>query len=167
MGFTPTIVLLTGLHFHYAGLLFPTLIGLMHLESPTLPSKLACVLAITAIPLTALGITTSHLYHIFAFETLSGVAVAISGVLCAYLYFSNALRRELSLPTKIGWSIVGLSLLVSMTLAAAYALRSVFFIEFLTIPNMRAFHGSINALGVAGGGLLGWIFYVRSRSKLQ
>lgn len=165
MGFSPAIVLLTGLHFHYAGLIFPLLIGLLLLYFPSFLSKVASVLALSSIPLTALGITTTQLFHIQLFETISGAGVAVSGWLCAYLYIKNLFRADVPVVTRLFWGIAGFSLLFSMSLASLYALRTFFPMDMLTIPNMRALHGTVNALGVAGGGVLGWAYLVWDKKK--
>ena len=162
LGFDPAIVLLTGVHFHYAGLIFPTLAGLVTEYWPSKMGKLACWLSVAAVPLTAVGITIAQVAHDFTFEAFAATAVALSGWLTAFRYGQMALQTN-KLPhiTRIAWGILSISLLFTMTLALGYALRPFYSIELLNIPTMRAWHGTANAFGVAGAGLVGWWCYIK------
>lgn len=164
LGFSPSIVLLTALHFHYAGIIFPSLAGFIAHHTNARIATWVCILALTAIPSTAIGITISHLFHTYAFESLSAIAVVLSGWSCAFLYLKIAFFSSVSTPSlsRIFWGMCGVALIASMTLAALYALRAWVFLEILTIPNMRAWHGTLNAVVVAGGGVLGWWIAVKN-----
>lgn len=153
LGFDPAIVLLTAVHFHYAGFIFPLLTGWLYLQLPRRFSKAAVLLAIIAVPLTAVGITVAQLTGNYIPEALAATTVAISGWLCGWGYLQLAFKG------RSGWVrlfrlLVGLSLFFTMTLALGYALRPFFPIEWLNIPSMRAWHGTVNAIGVGGFGLL-------------
>lgn len=153
LGFDPAIVLLTAVHFHYAGFIFPLLAGWLYLQLPRRFSKAAVLLAIIAVPLTAVGITVAQLTGNYIPEALAATTVAISGWLCGWGYLQLALRG------RPGWVrifrlMVGVSLFFTMTLALGYALRPFFPVEWLNIPSMRAWHGTVNAIGVGGSGLL-------------
>jgi hypothetical protein len=162
LGFDPAIVLLTGVHFHYAGLIFPSLVGLVTEYWPSRTGKLACWLSVAAVPLTAVGITIAQLTHDFTFETFAAAAVALSGWLTAFRYGQITLKtNQLPHITRVAWGILAVALLFTMTLALGYALRPFYLIELLSIPTMRAWHGTANAFGVAGAGLVGWWYYIK------
>ena len=155
LGFDTAIVLLTGVHFHYAGFLFPLLAGWLYQYSPTSTNRLAARLAIVAVPLTAIGITIAQVTGNYIPEAFAAAAVALSGWLCGYGYLRHFSTSNIRLPVRILWVVTGLSLIFSMTLTLGYAIRPFYAIDWLQIPNMRAWHGTVNALGVAGCGLLG------------
>lgn len=151
MGFDPAIVLLTAVHFHYAGFIFPLLAGWLYEIWPNRALKWAIIGIIVSVPLTAAGIAVSQWYGYFVLEAISGGLVAASGMVVAAGYLRCSSRGS-------GWfAVAGGALLFSMVLAWGYALRPYYPMDVLTIPSMRAWHGTANALLVAGGGLLGHI----------
>jgi YndJ-like protein len=156
LGFDPVIVLLTGVHFHYAGFLFTWLAGRSAQQWPHQATNTAAYLAMLAVPLTAAGITVTQLWGRYELEALSALCVAVSGWLMAASYFLAVLRPGLPLLARLLWLICSVSLIFSMTLAVGYAVRNWWPVEWLAIPNMRAWHGTSNALGVAGCGVWGW-----------
>jgi hypothetical protein len=159
LGFDPAIVLLTGVHFHYAGFLFTWLVGRSAQQWPNALSNMAAHGAIVSVPLTAAGITATQLWGHHALEALSAACVAFSGWLTAGSYFGAVYRGGLPAATRFLWVICALCLVFSMSLALGYAVRPWWHIEWLAIPNMRAWHGTANALGVAGCGVLGWLVF--------
>ena len=64
MGFSPTITLLTAVHFHYAGFLLPLLVTLLFDKKTVVRSweKVSAWGVIFGVPLTALGITTTQFH---------------------------------------------------------------------------------------------------------
>jgi hypothetical protein len=154
MGFDREIVVLTAVHFHYAGLIFPFLCGLGILHFQGKAFRWACIFAIAGVPLTAVGITTSHLFHHYLTESLAAVVVVIGGYACAIGYFLAAQKQDILI--RIIWSLFGFVLIFSMTLAFAYAIRPWFSISWLTIPYMKAIHGTCNSILIPLLGLSGW-----------
>lgn len=153
LGFDPAIVLLTGVHFHYAGFIFPLLTGWLQQFFPGYTSRFAALLAILAIPMTAVGITVMQVSGVYWPEAAAAAVVALSGWLCGIGYLRLAFRNGVSVGVRIAGTGLALCLFFSMTLALGYAMRGYYPIDFLQIPAMRAWHGSVNALGVAGFGL--------------
>lgn len=149
LGFDPAIVLLTGVHFHYAGFIFPLLCGWLYRISPHALSATAARLALWSVPFTAVGITFTQLGWGHIPEMLAAATVALSGW-CAGIVFLQMAPRS---GARIWAMIAGISLFFSMSLALGYALRFYFPLDFLQIPAMRALHGTANALGVSGAGL--------------
>lgn len=154
LGFDPAIVLLTAVHFHYAGFIFPLLAGWLQEFSPGYTSRLAALLAILAIPMTAVGITVLQVSGVYWPEALAATLVALSGWLCGLGYLRLAFQKRASVAARIAGVGLACCLFFSMTLAFGYAMRGYYLLDFLNIPSMRAWHGSVNALGVAGFGLM-------------
>ncbi|NUN99921.1 MAG: YndJ family transporter [Saprospiraceae bacterium] len=153
LGFDPAIVLLTAVHFHYAGFLFPLLAGWLQELSPGVANRLAALLAILAIPMTAVGITVMQVSGVYWPEAIAAAVVALSGWLCGFGYLRLAMRGGTPFGARFAAIALALCLFFTMTLALGYAMRGYYPLEFLNIPSMRAWHGSVNALGVAGFGL--------------
>lgn len=161
MGFNPAIVLLTGIHFHYAGFIFPLLVGLAILHYPSFYLKTGSWLAVLAVPFTAAGITITQLLHQHLLETLAAMTVTLAGWSTALGYLDFIVKKKMKGRIRLCWTILSFALLVSMLLAFLYAIRYWIFLEWLDIPSMRALHGSLNAILVSGSGLLGWQLFVR------
>ncbi len=156
LGFDPAIILLTAVHFHYAGFVFLLLLGLAAEHFPNSLFRWAAGLAVISVPLTAAGITFAQVNGSFVLEALAAATVAGAGYLGAFGYLQLLRRRDLPATTRICWTTMALCLIFSMSLGLGYALRPYFSIEWLNIPFMRAWHGSVNGLGLAGLGLAGW-----------
>ncbi len=157
LGFTPSIVLLTALHFHYAGFAFPLLLGLAAQQWPGPLFRWAVWLTLASVPLTALGITVSQLTGWFVPETIAAATVVLAGFLGAWGYLQMSWTGALPFGARIAWTLLGLGLFFSMSLALGYALRPWYPLALLNIPAMRAWHGTVNALVVTGLGLTGWV----------
>ena len=151
-GFGKDIVLLTAVHFHYAGAFFLALIGWgFSLTPDSRILRLAAQIALPAVPLTAIGITLSQQYGNYITESLSAVMVAVAGILTGIFYLNFPDK-----PYQLLGRIVGLSFISGMSLAVLYGIRPWIPIEWINIPFMRAVHGSINAFGICGTGLFLW-----------
>ena len=156
LDFSPTITLLTAVHFHYAGFVLPLITGLALREWKARLGHWLGAGVVTGISLVALGILSTHWdlpdwIEIVAVSIMAGSGLG-TGVLHCYLA-----RRH---PVPIGrwcWRIGGMALVIGMGLALAYGWRTVWPPAFLTIPWMYAIHGSLNAVGFAIPGLLGWL----------
>jgi hypothetical protein len=57
---------------------------------------------------------------------------------------------------RVLWAVTAVSLITGMFLAALYGSRHLLPLEWLTIPWMRALHGTANSLGFALSALLAW-----------
>ena len=71
------------------------------------------------------------------------------------------LEKERGAWVRLGFVVSGVSLLAAMLLALGFGLRYVFPYLALTMPQMWAIHGTLNAFGFGLCGILAW----RSRSK--
>ena len=162
LGFDSIITLLTVAHFHYAGYILPLLTGLVLPDFHKKFSNIVGTGVITGVPLVAIGITTSHFFLPPAIETacvtiLAGAAFAVGG-----MHILSALRMNKN--SRYLLMLSGLALMAGMVLALGYGWRYYFPLSFLSIPWMYAVHGSLNAIGFALPGLIGW-FCLRDKIK--
>ncbi|MFN7945179.1 MAG: YndJ family protein [Blastocatellia bacterium] len=154
--FDPVIVLLTAIHFHYAGFVLPLLTGLAGRRLKDGLSRLAAAGVMAGVPLTAMGITATQLGFNHAFESLAALLTALAGWLTALLHFRLARQSGAARLIRGLWLAAALSLTFGMALAALYGLRFYIPSAWPDIPWMRALHGTANALGAGLCGLTGW-----------
>jgi hypothetical protein len=155
--FPGKIVLLTAIHFHFAGLAASLFVGqvgraLEYGSGPGHPSRLyraSAILTVTGIPLTAVGIALAP-----ALEYAGALALACGLVTCMGLVLWRLVARYYRKPA--GWllAIAAVSVFVSMFYAFRFATGE--FLGVLTVPidRMIVVHGWWNAVGFAGAGLL-------------
>ncbi|MFS8084082.1 MAG: YndJ family protein, partial [Acidobacteriota bacterium] len=156
LGFGDTIVLLTAVHFHFAGFAAPILAGMAGrvVSRDGVARNLfraATVCIIIGIPLVAAGITVSPLLALIgAMITSLGLvllAVVVLGwILCV---LRSWLAKSLLL-------VSSLSSALGMTLASTYAYSIVAKKLIIGIPQMAMTHGIANAFGFALCGLIAW-----------
>ena len=159
LNFSPEIVALTAVHFHFAGLLLPMLAGkaLGRFPESRFASR-AAVGAVLGVPAVAVGITTTQLGWGPAFEAAAGCGLALAGAAVAILHVRLATEtRTGDAMTRGLFLVAGGSLFFGMTLAALYALRGFTVpLPWLSVPWMRAVHGTVNALGFGLCGVMAW-----------
>lgn len=164
LGFDPTVVALTAVHFHYAGFLLPLLAGLAQREMWM--SRLAAravVGSVLGVPAVALGITATQRGWNPALEAGAGCGLALAGMAVAVLHVRLALDAKWPASARALLGVAGVSLFFGMVLAALYASRAFTTpAPWLGIPQMHAIHGSVNAFGFALCSVLGWRSAVRS-----
>ena len=152
LDFSPTLVLLTAVHFHYAGLLLPLFsYQLLKTSSGRLGNWIAWGIML-GIPFVAIGITTTKLGFPIYLETFAANWMACFGFVVGFLHvLQNAWRLRLG----------GSLLMTGMILALAYAWNPYLGWNWLTIPWMYAFHGTINAVALGFCLLPGWILFLK------
>ncbi len=156
MNFPPVIVLLTAVHFHYAGFAAPIIAGL--LGEYILPSQkgkrrlyeLALWSVMLNPVLIAVGISISPLLEVLCSALLALGLGLLAGLMPAVV------RKLQSGLARILLSISALSLPVTMTLAFLYAWGAYTGRPLIDIPGMAETHGAINVFGFALCGLAGW-----------
>lgn len=157
LGFAAPIVLLTAVHFHYAGFALPLLTGLAGQALPRgIWTRAAALGVIAGVPLVAAGITASQLGAGPAIEGAAAVVTAVAGLLTAGLYLRLVIAPGRSAAVRILWGLSALSLTGGMILAALYGLRTWISISWLDLPWMWALHGTANSIGFAIPGLTAW-----------
>jgi hypothetical protein len=154
--FSPVIVLLTAIHFHYAGFALPLITGLAVQRVEGWLSRLAGVGVIAGVPAVAVGITALQMQWGSLFECLAAWLLAAAGILTSWLHLRLALDPAWPRVVRSLWIVSALSLAGSMVLAAMYGSRFFMPTSWLDIPWMRALHGTANAFGFALAGLLAW-----------
>ena len=165
LGFDAAIVALTAVHFHYAGFALPLVTGVIARRQPD--SRFIArvsVGVVLGVPAVAAGITATQLGAGEAFEAAAGLALALAGACVGGLHLRLALTEQ-ALPgfARGLLGIAGTALIAAMVLAATYALRgSLSGAAWLGLPQMRAWHGTINAVGFALCAVLGWRLVLRS-----
>ena len=156
LGFGDTIVLLTAVHFHYAGFALLMLAGLagrrLRSGAPGVWGIFRLVVAgmIAGVPLVALGITFSRVLEILAVLLLTSSVLALA-LLTLIAVVPRLVRRD----ARALLVISALASVVTMLLAAGYAGGSTIGLA-LTIPQMVLAHGAVNAFGLVLCGLLAW-----------
>lgn len=164
-GFDPLIVLLTAAHFHHAGFTLPLMAGLNGKANPGCWTRFSCVAILLGVPLVAVGITCTH-FGVLKFVEPFGVAVLVLGALgVAVSQVWRGLERQRSILTRIGFLISGASLFAAMVLALGFGLRYVIPNFALTMPQMWAIHGTLNAFGFGLCGILAWRGAVRRSER--
>jgi hypothetical protein len=168
LGFSGEVVLLTAIHFHYAGIVLPILAAtaLHQLRRRALGALIAAGV-IAGVPAVAIGITLTQLQVLPAVEAVAALLMAASGAAVGVVHVGLGLQRHGSMGVRCGWVLAGASLAVGMTLAALYGVRGFFAPwPWLDIPWMRALHGTVNAIGFGLFGTLAWWCFAR-RAKMS
>lgn len=156
LGFGDTIVILTAVHFHFAGFAAPLLTGLTgyHLQTRAKLNALyvlAVVCVIAGTPLVAAGITASPVL------ALVGALVISLGLHCLALLNLVWIVPTIAAPLpRILLIVSSLAVVPAMILAGLYAYSIVFQKLIVDIPQMAMTHGIINAFGFALCGLVAW-----------
>lgn len=155
LGFSDSIVLLTAVHFHYAGFAVPIALGaaLGSRSAPTRIDRIAVAAVIGGVPLVAAGITGTQLGRAPLLEPLAAWVMVVGGLSTAALQIEASTRMPGQRAMLIASAI---ALGFGMLLAALYGGRTFWSIPLLDIPWMRALHGSANALGFALPALAAW-----------
>ena len=156
LGFGEAIVLLTAVHFHYAGFAVSILTGragrLLVAGSRSTQRLFQLVAAgvILGVPLVALGITFSRALEVGAviLLTTSLLILAVQTIILVVPRVQQRLAQGLL-------AISAASSIVTMLLALGYAAGTLVGLQ-ITIPQMILAHGVLNAFGFTLCGLLAW-----------
>ena len=154
LDFDPIIVLLTVAHFHYAGFLLALVTALALKNQEDTFAKIVGWLVIAGTPLVATGITTSQLGMPFWIEIVAVTVMALGGMGVGFLHFKRAKGKY-----NLLWKVGAVGLCCGMILAMMYGWRYVFPNEWLAIPKMYAYHGTVNSVSL-GLILLGYYLNV-------
>ncbi len=160
LDFEPTIVLLTAVHFHYAGFALALLTGLASRRLNGLISRMGVAGVVAGVPLVAAGITATQLGAGIGLEAFAACWLALAGLIAAWLQLRLALLRGPA-ALRVLRLVSALALGASMLLAALYGCRAWVSIPRLDIPAMWLLHGTANAFGFALCGLLAHRFEPR------
>ena len=156
-----TIILLTVVHFHFAGFAAPIIAGMVGrylAQSKVGTGKLfppIVVALIAAMPLVAAGITFSPWLGLAGTLLLS-----IGLVLLAVLTVGRVLPAVASTGALVMLLLGAISSCVAMVLACLYSYSLVAHVLILRIPTMAMTHGLLNAFGFATCSLVAWSIVV-------
>ncbi len=157
MGFGDLIVLLTAMHFHYAGFLAPLLVGLTgralrgsRAGAPRV-FRLASIGILGGPMLVAAGITLSPALEVVAVFLLA-VSLACFALLQLFVVVPTVRNRT----ARALLVVSALSMATAMGFAAAYGVGEFSGVTVVTISRMAQVHGWLNAVGFGLCGLLGW-----------
>ena len=156
LDFSDDIVLLTGVHFHYAGFVLPLLTGLVTKElagqrsSQVTISRLTVAGVVIGVPMVGVGISISPLVEVVSSLVLAAACVSLAILQCR-LAIQSTNPAELSLMTLSSVSLLG-----GMAFAVIYAIGEFTGAAWIDIPTMVLLHGLANAFGFALCGVLTW-----------
>jgi len=155
--FSHAIVLLTAVHFHYAGFVLSLLAGQTIKEmsdnrSPHRLDRVMLTLILTGVPLVGVGISLSP-----RIEIVAAIALAIGCGLFAVRQVQVAILSQSATRTTL-LALSSLALVSAMIPAAIYAFGEFTGQAWLDIPAMIRTHGAFNAFGFAACGIAGHAF---------
>lgn len=163
LGFSQTTVALTAVHFHFITLAALTITGCTGLGIGAIQRgivrttyRVAAVGMLVSPLLVAAGITLTRLTGLRALESTAAVLLALSLILVAVLSLRFVIPTTARLLARALLAISGIAVLLTMLLAAAYAVGGLTGLWAITIAQMVTTHGWLNALAFGLCGALGW-----------
>jgi hypothetical protein len=157
MGFGDVIVLLTAVHFHYAGFAAPLISSKVGRLLATFPQtvqrlhRVSLVGVIVGMPLVAAGITFSPLLELVGAVELATSLTIMACLMLAIVHWVITARLARLLLT-----VSAICLIIGMGFTYTYAIGEFTGYYLVIIPGMVRFHGITNALGFTLCGLLAW-----------
>jgi hypothetical protein len=161
LDFKPVIVLLTGIHFHYAGFVLPVVTGLAASRCGGGLARAIGVLVVVSVPLVAVGITSTQLGGPPVVETAAALLMSLGGLLAAVLQWRAAASVEPDLSRAL-LRVSSVSLAIAMVFSTLYGLRHFGVAPGLDIPWMRVLHGTTNVFGFALPAVAAWVIAYRT-----
>jgi hypothetical protein len=167
MGFQEPIVLLTAVHFHFAGF-----------AAPILTRAVAPALEKAAVP-------TQKVFQVVAVGVLAGPGILAAGFVIGptlklvaalllvasemglALFFLSAVPLMRPRLAQVFVALSAASVLFAMVFAAVWAVGEFPLQPFVHLAQMARFHGIANALGFTVCGLLGWTLSARGAAQLK
>jgi hypothetical protein len=159
LGFQEPIVLLTAVHFHFAGFAAPllarsagrTLSHKARLGKTAIPFAIVAWGVLLGPGLLAAGFVVGPRLKLLAALTLASSEIGLA------VAFLAALPRITHLGARLLVGLSAAAVIFSMVLAATWALGEFPLQPFVHLEQMARLHGSANAFGFTFCGLLGWI----------
>jgi len=163
LNFGDTIVLLTAVHFHYAGYALPILAGWtgrwLARNAPASMRLFRYMAAgvVAGMALVAAGITITALTGSLLLEGAAVVVLALSVLALAALLLRHVVAAVTNPVARLLMLLSALSPFVSMLFALAYVGGRLSGAWQITIAEMIGWHGWLNATGLVLCGLLAWL----------
>lgn len=139
-GFSADIILLTAVHFHFAGFGLLLVASLLARSRPRV--GVAVLGLMVGIPVTAAGFITGST----ALNALGALVTGLSGIGLALALLTD--RSSVPRPRRLAWRLAGLALLIGMPMGIAWSAAIALEFSFLDIDRMVRTHGALNALAV-------------------
>lgn len=155
-GFDPVIVGLTAAHFHVAGFVLATVVYCLISDAPTQANRLLGLATLAGMPLVATGITLTKLGFSPTFEWVSASCFVIFAISVAWQHIRLFSTKQHPWKSRLFWLGGSVCLLAGAVLATLYALRFSIPIQWVNIPNMKIWHGTMNAVGFGWMVIHGW-----------
>lgn len=156
LNFDPIIVGLTAAHFHVAGFALTVAIYCLVQENACLINRLLGWASLLGMPLVAMGITFTKLGFSPVFEWMSALGFVAFAAIVAWRHARLFFQKKYPRTARTLWLGGSICLFAGIVLAALYALRFSFPIDWVNIPNMKIWHGTLNAVGFGWLVLKGW-----------
>jgi hypothetical protein len=167
IGFQEPIVLLTAVHFHFAGFAAP----LLALATGSAVEKMSASLrgifkAVAAGVLAGPGLLAVGFVIGPRLKLAMALLVACSEVGLS-LFFLVAVRAMRPRLAQLFVTISAVSVLFAMVLAGVWAIGEFPLQPFVHLDEMARFHGTANAIGFVLCGLVGWTLSARHAARLE
>ncbi len=164
MGFQEPIVLLTAIHFHFAGFLSAVLAGLTYerLRDTSWSKPLGAALAGVVVGPGLLGLA-------FLVGPKVKLAAVILIVVGQFGLATGMVRVAVGTANPVGRAMLLLSsgcVVAGMVLAATWALGEYPMQAFVDLGRMERYHGALNAVGFGISGLIGWMNAGRAKETV-
>lgn len=157
-GVTDPFVLLTAVHFHYAGFVGTTMAACARRRAPRTATTVALGATATAPPLIAAGFAAVPVLQVLGAVLLTGGLWTLAWVTV------RSIAPDLPAAPRVLLITSSLSVLVPMVLAVQWAVGANFGTPALSVPDMARTHGLVNAVGFSLLGVLGWRLVAGLRS---
>jgi hypothetical protein len=163
LGFGPTTVTLTAVHFHFISLAALSITGCTGLALRSRGTgaarniyRMAAIGLLVCPLLVAAGITLTQLAGARALESVAAILLALNLMFTALLSLRFVVPTTAPMLARVLLAISGVAVLLTMLLATAYAVGGATGVVTITVGQMVATHGWLNALAFGLCGLLGW-----------
>lgn len=159
VGVRPPFVLLTAVHFHYAGFTATLLAALVRRRTAAASPRLSAAMVaavVVAPPIVAVGFT-----FVGVLQVVGAVVLTLGLFALSWLTLRHVVPGVDDTPARWLLVVSAAAVLVPMVLAVQWAIGWNFGTPALSIPMMARTHGVANAFGFALCGVMGWRRLVR------
>lgn len=151
-GFGPPYVVLTTIHFVYAGFVTTMLAWLAwRTRASDRVARTAVATAVAGPPIVAAGFAAVPLLQV-----TGAVIMTVATYATAWVMWRHVRPTAPDLATRSLFAVSAASVVVPMVLAVQWAVGHVYGTPALSVPQMAWTHGLLNALGFCLFGVLGW-----------
>ncbi|MCH5584379.1 YndJ family protein [Shimazuella sp. AN120528] len=166
LGYRGEILLLTASHFHFAAVFSPLFIGLVGRELCP-GSKLGrlyrwTTICLMASPLfVAVGIYTNHIV-----ETIAVFLYSICLFVYSYYVLIHISKKATRLIVRLALQASAVIVVLTILLSVTFSISTLLGHHWLTMDQMKVYHGAANAIGFVLLGLFGWVYLKPSENAV-